>query len=166
MEFLTLKTLLVLVIGQQSLADPGCPSHSLPYCVKGCQETNDLLSDLESAGLTDTTKLLIQNTLDSRSCGEKSDGKYCCSLKPRIQPLVEAECKLILRLADWIFKLIAYVSIFLLGECGKSEQSLRMIAGGNGQAIGKVSTVKPWNSGLLHQSEFFHYCEVFHYFEG
>jgi len=27
-------------------------------------------------------------------------------------------------------------------------------------------TVKPRNSGLLHQSGFVHYCEVFHYFEG
>ena len=26
-----------------------------------------------------------------------------------------------------------------LGECGKSERSLEMIAGGNGEAIGKVS---------------------------
>ena len=27
-------------------------------------------------------------------------------------------------------------------------------------------TVKPHNSGLLCQQEFFHYCGVFHYFEG
>ena len=27
----------------------------------------------------------------------------------------------------------------LLGACGKSERSLQMIAGGNGEAIGKVS---------------------------
>ena len=36
----------------------------------------------------------------------------------------------------------SFISIFVLGDCGKSEQSLRMIAGGNGQAIGKVSTEK------------------------
>ena len=33
----------------------------------------------------------------------------------------------------------------LLGACGKSERSLEMIAGGNGEAIGKVSTLSSFS---------------------
>ena len=60
--------------------------------IKGCPETDDLISDKESGGLTDTTKNLIQRILDDRSCGEKSDGMYCCAKKP-IAKVNETECK-------------------------------------------------------------------------
>ena len=70
----------------------------IAYCpniytvVKGCPETNDLISDKESGGLTDTTKNLIQRILDERSCGEKSDGMYCCAKEP-VAKINETECK-------------------------------------------------------------------------
>jgi len=87
-------------------------------------KTNDLISDKESGGLTDTTKNLIQRTLDERSCGEKSEGKYCCAEEPVAQ-VNETEC-----------------------ACGKSERSLQMIAGGNGEAIGKW----PWMANIGYNS--------------
>ena len=67
-----------------------CPN--IYTVIKGCPETDDLISDKESGGLTDTTKNLIQKILDERSCGEKSDGMYCCAKEPVAQ-VNETECK-------------------------------------------------------------------------
>ena len=124
--------------------------------IKGCPETDDLISDKESGGLTDTTKNLIQKILDERSCGEKSDGTYCCAKKP-VAKIYETECEFlsyflgcsqgvvirVLQFSSWgckIGKIYTYLIYQLSGACGKSERSLEMIAGGNGEAIGKVST--------------------------
>ena len=95
MERLVLVSLLLILLGEFSLANR-CP-HTLSHCVKGCPETNDLISDKESGGLTDTTKKLIQRTLDERSCGEKSEGKYCCAKEPVVQ-VNEPECKFLTNL--------------------------------------------------------------------
>ena len=90
MERLVLVPLLLILLGEFSLANR-CP-HTLSHCVKGCPEINDLISDKESGGLTDTTKNLIQRTLDERSCGEKLDGLYCCA-KELVAQVNETECK-------------------------------------------------------------------------
>ena len=45
-----------------------------------------------------------------------------------------------------------------LSFCHSGLSIILLLCGGD--------NVKPCNSGLIHQSEFFHHCEVFHYFDG